>query len=138
MKLKNLLGDGKKEHKFKVLGVVSDGVCDSYNFLFTGQKSYQSNREGLLIVLEHIAEFGFNDLGNFSKPAGGDKNGKIYEIVKGDLRLFYFKGEGDEVVICTDGCIKKTQKANKKLVEKTLNLKNEYQKLKPKNQISYE
>ena len=55
-----------------------------------------------------------------------DKKEKIYEFIKGNLRLFYFRGQDNLLIICTSVTIKKTQKVDKKQVDLAIRRKLEY------------
>jgi len=55
-----------------------------------------------------------------------NKPHKIYELIKGDLRLLFFKGSDDVIVVCTVGVLKKTQKADKSAMTRSIDWKNEY------------
>ena len=54
------------------------------------------------------------------------KKEKIYEFRKGDLRLFFFHGEGNCIAVCCSGVIKKGQKADISAVTKAARLRSEY------------
>lgn len=114
--------------------------CQALDFLFFGQASYQAFRDGLLVYIEAIEEFGLSDETNsFYKIAHRDaKSGHIFEFKKGDLRLFFFKGHGKDVVICTDGVIKKTNKVDSKKINAALRMRNDYWDDHKNNNITYE
>lgn len=85
----------------------------------------KSNREGLLVLLEHIAEAGLAGLPS-SLCHIVDYDNDIYELIKGSKRLFFFRGQGKRVVICTSLATKKSQKADPKHVRKAVRLKGSY------------
>ena len=89
------------------------------------ETSYQASADGLLGLLERISLDGLLKI-----PATlshcVDKNEKIYELIKGKLRLFYFKTEDDFLIICTTALIKKTQTVDPKHVKKAIRLKHAY------------
>lgn len=117
---REILADGK----FKVVAVSRDGECPALDFL-TDQRSYADTRSLLLKMLKEVAERGFGHI-----PAGWchevDKRNGIYEFIKGDLRLFYFKGKNGEIAVCTGGVVKKGQKVNKAAVADAIKWKDEY------------
>lgn len=76
-------------------------------------------------MLAYTSEHGFDDL-----PAAwtheADKKKGIYEYIKGPLRLFFFKGEGKQIVVCTLGIRKNGQKVDKSCVNKSKTYKDDY------------
>lgn len=113
--------------KYKITGVSKDGECDAINTLLEVAQGgqYQASVDGLIDLLERVSNDGLNNLSS-KLTHFVDQEEKIYEFVKGDLRLFYFKGEGDFLVICTSATIKKTQKADKQHVKRAIKFKDEY------------
>jgi hypothetical protein len=63
-----------------------------------------------------------------------DSAEKIYEFVKGDLRLFCFVGDG-ALIICSSVSLKRRQKADPKEVAKAVRLKGQYLRAKESNNI---
>ena len=55
-----------------------------------------------------------------------NKREQIYEFIKGPLRLFYFKGEGRQIAVCTSGGRKSGQKTDKAAVAKAVNMRAAY------------
>lgn len=74
---------------------------------------------GLLVLLERVADVGLNGLSPKQSHLVDQAHG-IYEFIKGDLRLLYFKGEGRAIVVCTAGVVKKGQKADRKAVSASI------------------
>lgn len=103
------------EGAYQIVAVAADGVCEAEEFMSSGEESTKASRAGLQQMLEHIAEVGTQEMPQaWSHEAS--KRDKIYEFTKGSLRLFYFKGRGRQVVVCTSGVRKQTQKADKAAV----------------------
>ena len=111
--------------KYSVAAVSKDSVCKVTDFLQELENTYQANAEGLFDVMERVSTNGLDQL-PYSLSHFVDKKEKIYEFIKGDLRLFYFKGHDNLLVICTSVVIKKTQKVDKKQVDLAIRLKLEY------------
>lgn len=113
------------ESKCQIVGVVSGDVCAAEAFLTQGEESTSGSRSGLMGMLKHVAQEGLQ-----SMPAAWshqvNKKDQIYEFVKGPLRLFYFKGEGSQIVVCTSGILKKTQKVDKASVARAAEARKQY------------
>lgn len=99
------------EDSFQIVAVMEGGDCPADEFINNGEDN-QKARLGLQQMLGHVAEKGLAEV-----PSGwfheANKKEKIYEFIKGDLRLFFFKGEGNQIAVCTSGVRKKGQKADK-------------------------
>lgn len=111
------------QHKVGAVGNLTS--CEAMEFLTNPEASYQASADGLLTLLERISHEGLNNLPDVLSHCV-DKNEKIYELIKGKLRLFYFKTDEDFLIICTTGLIKKSQAVNQKHVKKAIRLKNVY------------
>jgi hypothetical protein len=100
-------------------------ACAADDFLYEGEATTGAARVGLSVMLQHIA-----DLGPQEVPPGwsheANKRHGIYEFIKGPLRLFYFKGQGNTIAICTGGGRKKGKKADKALVAAAIREKQRY------------
>lgn len=131
MQLKVLL-----QGRFIVAAVMVNDDCPSESFITEGEAAYEASRDGLTDLLSRISEHGLSNLSS-KQTHEVDKERKIYELIKGDLRLFYFKGQGDVVVICTSGSLKKGQKVDKKAVNAAAKLQDEYKTALKKNNIEW-
>lgn len=97
-------------------------------FLSELDGNYRANRNGLLVIMERYAKQG---------PAGmndafchlANKKEKIWEFIKGRLRVYWFDTD-DGIVVCVCGCIKKTQKVDPSMVNRAVQMKDEYFRLK--------
>lgn len=111
--------------KYKVLGTMDQESCPTMDFLLAQDKNTAAYRAGLLQMLEHVALHGFGNI-----PAAwtheANKEEGIYEFIKGPLRLFFFKGEGDSIAVCTCGVRKSGQKADKAAVSQAIKIKDAY------------
>ena len=119
MKLKSLFNA-----QYYIVGTVEGDDCPAEEFCLT-EDAYEASRVGLLNFLERASQQGFDaSLGRVAHLVNRE-NG-IYEFVKGRLRLFFFHGKGKQIVVCTTGVIKKTQKVDKQPIEKAIKLRDEY------------
>lgn len=87
--------------------------------------NYQASSDGLFKLLDRISKEGLVDISTKLSHRVDEKE-NIYELIKGDLRLFYFKTEEDFLIICTSALIKKTQTVDQKHVKKAIRLKHDY------------
>ncbi len=110
--------------KYSVLGVIDGEECPAEDFINIGESTTEALRAGLFEIIRIIAESGFGAVSPWSKVA--DKQNEIYELKKGKLRLFYFKGFNGHIAICTTGVMKSTKKADKASVRKAISYKEEY------------
>ena len=92
-------------------------TCPTEDFLSLGEQATAASRIGLTVMLEHVARNGLQGC-----PSGwyheADKRWCIYEFIKGNLRLFFFKGEGADIAVCTSGVLKKGQKVDRSAVKR--------------------
>lgn len=118
----------------QVVTFVENERSPTEDFLFFGEKSTLVSREGLVVFLQMAAELGLSKL-----PAAWfhevDKRNKIFEFVKGDLRLFFFRGQGKQLVVCTTGIRKKTQKVDRLSIQKAINIRNRYEQAVRRNTL---
>lgn len=104
--------------EYEVVAVVGDdGSCTVEEFLRTGEATTKASREGLAQMLRTVARIGLQEV-----PAAwsheANKKEQVYEFRKGPLRLFYFKGQGRQIAVCTLGVRKTGSKADKGAVAK--------------------
>lgn len=120
MQLKTLAAE-----EYEIVAVMDGTTCPVEEFLRTGDESTRSAREGLAIMLQAVARMGLHTV-----PAAwsheANKREQVYEFRKGPLRLFYFKGEGRQIAVCTGGVRKKGKKADKGAVSKAAGLRKDY------------
>ena len=113
------------EANFRILAVLDGDDCPAESFMFEGEAATHAYRSGLLEMIGHIAEKGLQGV-----PAAwcheADKAKGVYELIKGPLRLFFFKGSGKDIAICTSGVRKSGQKADKSAVNKAAGLRADY------------
>jgi hypothetical protein len=101
-------------------------VCPVLEFFEKLENNYQGSKDGLLAWIDYIAKNGTQGLSSKICHCVDDKN-KIFELIKGDLRLFFFKGHCDLIVIATHGIIKKTQHTKTSDKNRAIKYKKQYQ-----------
>lgn len=111
--------------KFTVAAVSKDGKCSAMDFITNLESCYEASGVGLLDIIERVSADGLESLPK-SLCHVVNKNEKIFEFIKGDLRLFFFKGNNNLLVICTTGVIKKSNKVDERHVNKAINYQNAY------------
>lgn len=126
------------ESKYRIAAVVEDDgeTCPVLDFLADIDSQYQGSADGLMALIDRIAEHGFEGLST-KLCHYVDKGNKIYELIKGDLRLFFFKGHCDVIVIATHAIIKKQQKTANKDKNKAIEWKQRYQRAHDKKSIVF-
>lgn len=122
MKLKVLAEDA-----FQVVGVMAGDKCPAEDFITQGEATTYASRQGLLEMIAHVAEFGLQSAPR-SWTHEANKKDQIFEFIKGPLRLLFFKGEGNQIAVCTTGTRKSGAKADKAAVKKAALLRGEYLK----------
>lgn len=110
---------------YKIGAVGNVESCESIDMLMNLGANYQASADGLFKLLERISKEGLTDIST-KLSHRVDENENIYELIKGDLRLFYFKTEEDFLIICTSALIKKSQAVDQKHVKKAIRFKHEY------------
>lgn len=113
----------KNRHKVGAVG--NSDSCESLDFLMNLDANYQASADGLFELLERISQEGLAEIST-KLSHRVDENESIYELIKGKLRLFYFKTEDDFLIICTTALIKKSRAVDPKHVKKAIRLKHEY------------
>ncbi len=100
------------EGKNSVVAEIDDsGECPLLDFLSNPPSNLTGSADGFLSLFERYAEFGTEQLtAEQFHPA--DNNG-IYRFRKGRLRVYCFM-DGANLVVCTHGTIKKSQKTQTK------------------------
>lgn len=120
MRLKPLYRD-----RYAVVAVMIGGCCPTEDFLNEGELSTQAARDGLSEMLKHVAELGLDGVPS-QWVHEASKDDKIYEFIKGPLRLFFFKGANGQIAVCTCGVRKSGRKADKASVRSSARLRSQY------------
>lgn len=114
------------EGVFKVVAVLSGDDCPTEDFLRTLLDAGDSSAAGLHQMLKHVATCGLDQIPrNWSHIAS--QRDEVYEFIKGDFRLFYFKGKDGQIAVCTGGTRKSGQKADKPSVNRAAHWRKEYE-----------
>lgn len=88
-------------------------------------------------MMGHIATHGFDNLPpKWSHEI--DKDEKLFELIKGKLRIPYFRGSGDRIIICGPGFVKKTQKTPDKVKNQMKKLQDQYCKNEANGKLTVE
>lgn len=112
--------------RYRVVGVIDGNGCPAEQFLASGESTTRASRLGLFRMLEFIADNGLQAAPSAwyheaNKPLG------VYELIKGDLRLFFFKGRDGDIAVCASGVMKKGRKADTAAVERAARWRAEYE-----------
>jgi hypothetical protein len=104
------------------------------DFLKGLDANYQRSAEGMLALIKRAADLVNGPLGlgrelchpvNTAAPSD-----TIYELIKGDLRVFFFIDGQDRIMVCACGTIKKGRKADPQKVGESKRIRNLYQNAK--------
>jgi hypothetical protein len=99
------------EGEYEIVAVMDGDACPAEAFLTEGPSDTYATRAGLVEMLKEVAQSGFHGVpGKWCHEA--NKKEQVYEFIKGPLRLFYFKGSGKQIAVCTGGARKKGNKAD--------------------------
>ena len=79
-------------NQYKIGAVGNAESCESIDFLMELGANYHASAYGLFDLLERISKDGLRDIPT-KLSHRVDENENIYELIKGDLRLFYFKSD---------------------------------------------
>ena len=93
------------------------GCYPAEDFLTEGDLNTQAARDGLSDMLKHVPAQWVHE---------ASKQDKIYEFVKGPLRLYFFKGTNGQIAVCTCGARKSGRKADKASVKRSAKLRTQY------------
>jgi hypothetical protein len=84
--------------RFEIVAVMDGDECPAESFLLHGEESTEAVRYGLMHMLGTIAENGLQNVPH-AWVHEANKNLKIYEFIKGPLRLFFFKGKNGQIAV---------------------------------------
>lgn len=102
--------------------------CPFETTLMSLGPNYDRSVDGLLALLEKLAQHGIRIL-NTDLCHEADSNNKIFEFIKGDIRLLWFYGAGNKIIICSHAFIKKRQKTPEAEKNRAIAIKDRYMKL---------
>ncbi|MCG8392330.1 MAG: type II toxin-antitoxin system RelE/ParE family toxin [Pseudomonadales bacterium] len=98
-------------------------------FLETHMDAHEGSCSGLIAQMEEAIKHvnGPKALGNkLCHHVSLPDEPKIYEFIKGRLRLFWFYGKGEKIIICSHGLFKNTKKTPRAEVKKALKFREKY------------
>lgn len=113
------------EGKYVISSVLKGGKCPVVESPLCTDSNYSSSFSKLIDVIQRIAANGFQNIPASLSHAVNSKP-KIFEIIRGDLRLFYFHGDKNRIVVCTELITKKTPKVDKKVVKRAITAYEDY------------
>lgn len=122
------------ESNYSVVAIVDGDRCPAIDFLTQGEVSTEAVRAGLIEMIEKVAECGLQDVPS-SWFHEVDKPNRIYEFIKGPLRLFFFKGQNGQIAVCTSGGRKTSGKVDRSVVAKAVRYRDQYLKAARLNQV---
>jgi phage-related protein len=95
------------EERYRVLAVCSGrGDCHLLEFLDELEKNFQDQADRIFFRLEETARQGPSINPEICRKIGQE----IWEFREGRIRILWFYGENREIIICSHGFLKKTQK----------------------------
>jgi hypothetical protein len=104
-----------------------DISCPLVDFLAGLGKQHEGSVSGLFDFFGRFAVSG-RDTFNDELCHYVDKDEKIWEFIKGDIRVLWFYGNGSRIIICSHAFIKKGRKTPKKEVDRAISAKKVYEK----------
>ncbi len=111
--------------QYQIGAIGNQDSCESIDFLMDVETGYQASSDLLFELLDRISKDGLSNIPT-KLSHRIDENENIYELIKGDLRLFYFKPKDDFLIICTSALVKKSQAVDQKHVKRAIRLKHAY------------
>lgn len=114
-----------KGGRFQVAAVVEGDEVEALRFLRDAPPDMQSSANGMAALFERYALAGRQQLTSavFHEAS---KQERIWQFIKGRLRVFCFVDEDETMVVLTHGAIKKTQKADSSEVARAVRMRDEY------------
>jgi hypothetical protein len=121
MKLKILVED-----QYIISAIMDGDSCPIEDWsLLKENSNYNRTYLGLIDMLQRAAKDGLQQFSSEQSHLIND-DPKIYEFVRGRLRLIYFHGVKNTIVVGTEIVVKKTQKSEKKVVSRAINAYENY------------
>ncbi|GFM73770.1 hypothetical protein PSCICL_47620 [Pseudomonas cichorii] len=113
----------------------ADGRSQVEKFMDEVGAGFEANLNGLLIMMERHSKLG-SDAFNTAQCHYVDQGEKIYEYIKGRLRIFWFEDD-DKIIVCTHGIVKKSQKTPGREIQKAIRVKRTYSQSKILNSLQF-
>lgn len=111
----------------EVLAIIEDGgsdTCPAIDFLASQPRERRGSAKGFKALFVRYADNGRQGL-TADLFHEVDKTEKIWEFIKGRLRVFCFE-DGGGLVVLSHGALKKSQKVASKEVERAIKNKEKY------------
>jgi hypothetical protein len=109
--------------------------CPAIEFLVKQNSEHPQMLRRLTALLKNAATY--RPLRNEQKFRALKNTDGIFEFKAGQLRLFCFWDEGD-LLVCTNGTVKKKQRTDSTVIETALHWKNSYFEAKRNNLLKHE
>lgn len=112
--------------KYTIAAIMDGEECPVYDQLSVGiAPQYRRFGIALLRKLKLVSKSGF-DLFPSLLSHEISKEHKIYEFIQGKLRLVYFHGLNEMIVVCTEVFVKKTQNTKSNVVYRAVKIRDSY------------
>lgn len=112
---------------WRVAAIAEGNDCPLRALLLTNDANYQRHADAMHHLIFHAA----------SLPSGPaslsdslchqiSAEHRIFEFIKGPLRVLWFYGEGNRLIVCSGGFVKKQQKAPRAELARAIKARQEY------------
>lgn len=119
MRLKNVIKPGKR----RIAAFASKGGnCEFFDFMAELRQNRKSDWAGLYDLLKRASN---REIPPTSAQIDKLSEG-IYEFIKGDARVLWFEDDEGNILICSHGLVKKSQKTPKAEIDKASQRRDEY------------
>lgn len=104
------------------------------DFIKNQPAQYRKSAKGLPALFKRYADNGREQLtlDNFHEA---NKQEKIWEFIKGSLRIYCFIDEGDRIVLLSHGIVKKAKAAKRADINRAVSLRDDYLNAKAKGTL---
>lgn len=103
-----------------------EDCCPLIDFLAGLESKYKGSASGMFDLFERFSQSG-RDTFNDDLCHYVDKDEKIWEFIKGDIRVLWFYGQGSRIIVCSHGFLKSSRKTPKKELNQAIAAKKEYE-----------
>ena len=117
------LFNNNDDHIWKIELLAEDnGFCELLDFVIKLDEANKNEWFALLRKLEKAAttQIGPRIFGDKFVHELGSSKYKIFRFSQGSLRVSWFYGKGNKIILCAHGYTKKTQKTSNKDIKKAL------------------
>ena len=104
-----------ESHLWDVTAIINkdEGCCPLTDFFDGLESKYKGLASGMFDLFERFSQSG-RDKFNDDLCHYVDKDEKIWEFIKGDIRVLWFYGQGNRIIVCSHGFLKNSRKTPKK------------------------